>query len=73
MFVAFDTFYYDNKAKTIAVTFDNWEDSNFSKYYSEELIVSSEYIPGEFYKRELPCILSILKNIDINSIDTIYC
>lgn len=71
MFVAIDTFYYENIAKTIAITFDNWEDLKFAKYYSEELIVSSEYIPGEFYKRELPCILSILKNFDIHSIDTI--
>lgn len=71
MFVAFDTFYYANKAKTIAVAFDNWEDSNFSKHYSEELIISSEYIPGEFYKRELPCILSILKKFNFDSIDMI--
>lgn len=71
MIVAIDTFYYENKAKTIAITFDNWDSSNYTKYYSEELNISSEYIPGEFYKRELPCILSILKNIDIEIIDGI--
>lgn len=71
MFVAVDTFYYENKAKTIAITFNNWEDSTYSKHYSEELDISAEYIPGEFYKRELPCILSILKNINLDSIKAI--
>ncbi len=71
MFVAVDTYYYDNKAKTIAITFNNWEDSNYSKHYSQELEISEEYIPGEFYKRELPCILSMLKNFDLNFIKAI--
>ncbi|WP_314244628.1 hypothetical protein [Empedobacter tilapiae] len=71
MIVAVDTFYYENKAKTIAITFDYWDNSNYTKYYSEELNISSEYIPGEFYKRELPCILSILKNFDIDTINEI--
>lgn len=71
MFVAVDTYYYDNKAKTIAITFDNWEDSNYSKHYSQELEISEEYIPGEFYKRELPCILSMLKNFDLDFIKAI--
>lgn len=71
MFVAIDTFYYENKAKTIAITFNNWEDYTYSKYYSQELEISADYVSGEFYKRELPCILSILKNFDIDSIDMI--
>lgn len=71
MLVAVDTFYYDNKAKTIAITFNNWEDSTYSKYYSEELEISAQYVSGEFYKRELPCILSILKNINLDSVKVI--
>lgn len=71
MFVAVDTFYYENKAKTIAITFNNWEDSTYSKYYSQELEISADYVSGEFYKRELPCILSILKTINLDSIDAI--
>ena len=30
-----------------------------------------EYRPGEFYKRELPCILSLLKQVDTSAIDAI--
>lgn len=71
MILAIDTFYYENKAKTISIEFYNWNDENYLKYISEELEISSEYIPGEFYKRELPCIQSILKNYDKNSIEAI--
>jgi deoxyribonuclease V len=71
MFVAVDTFYFENKAKTVAITFDKWNDSNYSKQFTEELDVLAEYIPGEFYKRELPCILSIIKNMNVDAIDVI--
>ena len=71
MIIAVDSFYKENMAKTIAITFDLWQDTNYSNYYSEDTEVSAEYIPGEFYKRELPCILKILKNFDLKTIDAI--
>ena len=33
--------------------------------------IAEEYVPGEFYKRELPCILEILEEVDLQKIDTI--
>ncbi|MBJ2124167.1 endonuclease V [Flavobacterium sp. IB48] len=71
MILAFDTYYFDQKAKTICLEFAEWnEDKNF-KIYSETINNVEEYIPGEFYKRELPCILSLLKQIDLSTVDVI--
>ncbi len=71
MIIAVDSFYTENKAKTIAIAFDHWEDSNYINYVSEETEVSAVYIPGEFYKRELPCILKILEHFHLNSVEAI--
>ncbi|WP_433813865.1 endonuclease V [Flavobacterium johnsoniae] len=71
MILAFDTYYFDNKAKTVCLEFENWnEDKNF-KVHTEIIDNVSEYIPGEFYKRELPCILSLLNKIDLKNIEAI--
>lgn len=71
MILAFDTYYFDQKAKTICLEFAEWnEDKNF-KIHSETIDNVEEYIPGEFYKRELPCILSLLKQIDLSTIEVI--
>jgi deoxyribonuclease V len=63
MILAFDTHYFDNKAKTVCVGFENWSDSEPCLIESETLEGVAEYVPGEFYQRELPCILSLLSRI----------
>lgn len=69
--LAFDTYYYDQKAKTVCLEFEKWnEDKNF-KVYSEIIDNVEEYIPGEFYKRELPCILSLLQQMNLSEIAAI--
>lgn len=71
MILAFDTYYFEQKAKTVCLEFEEWnEDKNF-KIYTEIIDNVAEYIPGEFYKRELPCILSLLKQIDLSTVETI--
>jgi exodeoxyribonuclease-5/deoxyribonuclease V len=71
MILAFDTYYYDNKAKTVCLEFENWSENKNFKILTEIIDNIEEYIPGEFYKRELPCILSLLNKIDINNVDAI--
>lgn len=51
--------------------FSNWNDDRPVKIYTEIISGVEEYIPGEFYKRELPCILSLLKQIDITETEAI--
>lgn len=65
MILAFDTYYFDNKAKTVCINFDNWRANKISKIQSEVLDNIKDYVPGEFYKRELPCILSLMSRIDL--------
>ncbi|WP_347053489.1 endonuclease V [Flavobacterium olei] len=71
MILAFDTYYFDGKAKTVCLEFEKWNESENFKIYSEVINNVEEYIPGEFYKRELPCILSLLKQIDLSTVDVI--
>ncbi|KQO21229.1 endonuclease V [Flavobacterium sp. Leaf82] len=71
MILAFDTYYFDGKAKTVCLEFEQWnEDKNF-KIHTEIIDNVEEYIPGEFYKRELPCIISLLNKIDLTNIEAI--
>lgn len=71
MILALDTYYQNDRAKTICIRFTNWTDEQPAEVLTEELDGILEYQPGSFYKRELPCILSILKKINLQAIDVI--
>lgn len=72
MIVAADIYYFDtNKAKAAAVTFDHWTDAAVNAIFTCYLDNVQEYVPGEFYKRELPCILEVLKQVDLKQVETI--
>lgn len=73
--LATDTYYYKDRAKTVGVIFNSWEDSEPAEVIHSWLSDTEygPYIPGEFYKRELPCIINLFKtnNIDLKDYDTI--
>ncbi|HEX8561911.1 MAG TPA: endonuclease V [Flavobacterium sp.] len=69
MILAFDTYYFGNKAKTVCLKFDDAE--KYLQVYTEVLEDVAEYIPGEFYKRELPCIMSLINKMDVTNISCI--
>jgi len=71
MILAFDTYYFDGKAKTVCLEFTEWNQSENFKIHTEIIDNVAEYIPGEFYKRELPCILSLLNQIDLKKVEAI--
>lgn len=71
MILAFDTYYYENKAKTVCLSFEDWNNEDKFEIYTEILFEIEEYVSGEFYKRELPCILSLLSKIDLKKVDLI--
>ncbi|CDF79609.1 deoxyinosine 3'endonuclease (endonuclease V)-like protein [Formosa agariphila KMM 3901] len=71
MILAFDTYYYDGKAKTIAVSFNDWEDEAPTQIFTDSIEVVEPYEPGAFYKRELPCILSLLKQVNLDEVELI--
>lgn len=71
MILAFDTYYSDKKAKTVAIGFNAWTDAQPHEVFTETLDDVADYQPGEFYKRELPCILSLLSRIDLAKVEAI--
>ncbi|MBT1696949.1 endonuclease V [Fulvivirgaceae bacterium PWU4] len=71
MILAFDTYYSDKKAKTVAIGFNAWTDAQPHEVFTETLDDVADYQPGEFYKRELPCILSLLSRIDLTEVEAI--
>ncbi len=71
MILAFDAYYFDGKAKTVCICFDEWTDAEPEKVFSAIIENVDEYTPGSFYKRELPCILHLMKQIEGISIEAI--
>jgi deoxyribonuclease V len=71
MILAFDTYYFEDKAKTVCISFENWSDPVPSGIEVEVMEGISEYEPGSFYKREMPCILSLLKRYNLKDVDLI--
>lgn len=65
MKIAFDVQYYDDHAKSVAICFDHWQDGTPNEIIEKKIDEVAEYVPGEFYKRELPCIMSILNDLNL--------
>ncbi len=72
MILAFDT-WYDNagKAKTVCLAFEHWNDTQPFAIHTAFMEHVADYTPGEFYKRELPCILDLFKTLPYNSLEAI--
>jgi deoxyribonuclease V len=61
---AFDTHYLeDGRASAAAVVFKAWGDGRPSAEYHCMLAGSAAYVPGAFYRRELPGILALVDRI----------
>ncbi|ROH99638.1 endonuclease V [Chryseobacterium daecheongense] len=71
MIYAFDTYYLDDFANTICIAFDDWSSEKESHIFQEKTSIASDYESGAFYKRELPCIMSLLKKIQLQEDDLI--
>lgn len=71
MIYAFDTYYYEDYANTVCIAFEDWTSEKEVEVFIEQTAVSSAYESGAFYKRELPCILSLLTKIALKSEDII--
>lgn len=69
MILALDSYYKDDICNTSLVVF---EDVNSDKpLYTDTIYtdITSDYIPGEFYKRELPGIIKILEKLKWQKLD----
>jgi deoxyinosine 3'endonuclease (endonuclease V) len=74
MIIAIDVYYGEEKANAAAISFKDWKTEEIISIKSCIVDNLQPYIPGEFYKRELPCLLQVLdlyekKEIEIIIID----
>jgi len=62
----FDTYYGDDYANTAVIGIEKW-DAEFPDFELSEVTHDIEdYESGSFYKRELPCLLSIIDKLSVN-------
>jgi deoxyribonuclease V len=61
MILAVDVDYQESTAVVAGVLFENWQDEKSKSIFKSFINNIEDYIPGQFYKRELPCIIRLLK------------
>ena len=64
MILAVDVDYREDKAVAAGVLFRNWDDREPIQELGASILTVADYEPGLFYKRELPCILELLKQLE---------
>jgi len=69
MIYTFDTYYFDGKARTACLGIADWKNEKPDFQLVEVIEGIEDYESGEFYKRELPCIESILKQVNLTPSD----
>jgi deoxyribonuclease V len=72
MIAALDAHYDEDTLAAVAaaVVFGHWDDAAPAGEYTAVCEGTESYVPGEFYRRELPCLLAVLKQI-IEPLDAI--
>src|SRR5262249_34338855 len=63
MLVCLDVSYRESAAYAAGVTFRDWSDSNPLDEKLVHIQNVEPYQPGQFYRRELPCLLAVLKQL----------
>jgi len=64
MIFAVDVAYKDSSAIAAGVLFREWKDAIPYKQVTTLINNVQDYIPGEFYRREMPCVLELLAQLD---------
>jgi deoxyribonuclease V len=68
--LAIDIYYYKTYAKCVGLLF-LWEDEVPTKVIEATVDGVADYVPGEFYKRELPCVMAVIDQVRKYKIDCI--
>lgn len=63
MILATDVHYNEHTALAAGVLFNNWQSDESCRCLIKPVLGIEPYEPGAFYKRELPCILSLLEDL----------
>jgi deoxyribonuclease V len=70
MFACLDVHYDKDAATTGCVLFERWQDAQAVREFTCRHQPIAPYVSGEFYKRELPCLVEIINKISIQ-LDTV--
>ena len=65
MILAIDVHYENSRGVAAGVAFEHWEAQTPTSTYISHIDGVSEYIPGQFFKRELPCILQLIREYSL--------
>ncbi len=65
MIACVDVGYQTKSALAACAVITDWSDCDPVTTHTLEIDQVEEYVPGEFYKRELPCILQVLRELTI--------
>ena len=71
MKLALDVHYRPAFAKAVSVAFADWQDATPVQVQTARIQTVAEYVPGQFYRRELPCLLEILRQTPHEKIELI--
>jgi deoxyribonuclease V len=63
MIACVDVDYRDGGAVVACVLFRAWDDADSAGVYVERIARVEPYQPGQFYRRELPCLLRVLGRV----------
>lgn len=66
MILAIDVHYQEGNATTAGVLFKKWFDIEETKVVISKYENVEEYVSGQFYRRELPCILQLLNEHNLS-------
>lgn len=69
MKAALDVYYVGDAAKAVCLLFRDWPDEKPAALFQTQLTMTAGYVPGQFYKRELPCLMAVLQQVELSTID----
>jgi len=61
MFAALDVHYGETHATTACVLFSSWGVATADDQFTTDTPIIADYRPGQFFRRELPCLLSAIE------------
>jgi deoxyinosine 3'endonuclease (endonuclease V) len=68
---AVDVHYRSAVAKAVCLLFEEWQATSVFSTHVAFVNDVAPYEPGAFYKRELPCILQVLQQVNLSLVDTL--
>ncbi|RZK17433.1 MAG: endonuclease V, partial [Hymenobacter sp.] len=72
MILALDVAYTgDAQGYAVAIAFPAWDAAAAAATYAATVAPIAAYEPGAFYKRELPCLLAVLAQVDLREVSCV--